>query len=89
MLKFSPYFLLIIFLAGCAAASKMNSPAFAKNPVVAHRGAFKKNGFPENSIASLKEAIRLGCTGSEFDIRMTADDSLVINHDPHHQKLEI
>jgi hypothetical protein len=50
MLKFSPYFLLIIFLAGCAAASKMNSPAFAKNPVVAHRGEFKKNGFPENSI---------------------------------------
>jgi glycerophosphoryl diester phosphodiesterase len=62
---------------------------FAPNPVVAHRGAFKKNGFPENSIASLKEAIRLGCTGSEFDVRMTADDSLVINHDPHHNRLEI
>lgn len=53
------------------------------NPVIAHRGAFKKNGFPENSIASLREAIRLGCAGSEFDVRMTADDSLVINHDPH------
>jgi len=63
--------------------------SFAANPVVAHRGAFKKNGFPENSIASLKEAIRLGCTGAEFDVRMTADDSLVINHDPHHNRLEI
>lgn len=62
---------------------------FAKNPVVAHRGAFKKNGFPENSIASLREAIRLKCTGSEFDVRMTADDSLIINHDPHYNKLEI
>ncbi len=61
----------------------------ADNPVVAHRGAFKKNNLPENSIASLKEAIRLGCTGSEFDIRMTADDSLVINHDPHYNKLDI
>ena len=59
------------------------------NHIVAHRGAFKKNGFPENSIASLKEAIRLGCAGSEFDVRMSADDSLVINHDPHHNKLEI
>lgn len=62
---------------------------FAKNPIVAHRGAFKKNNFPENSIAALKEAIRLGCTGSEFDVRMTADDSLIINHDPHYNKLEI
>ena len=62
---------------------------FAKNVVVAHRGAFKKNGLPENSIASLKEAIRLQCTGSEFDVRMTADDSLIINHDPHYNKLEI
>lgn len=53
------------------------------NPVIAHRGAFKKNSYPENSIASLQEAIRLGCAGSEFDVRMTADDSLVINHDPH------
>jgi len=65
------------------------SPTFAANPVVAHRGAFKKNSLPENSIASLKEAIRLGCTGSEFDVRMTADDSLIINHDPHFNKLEI
>lgn len=62
---------------------------FADNTVVAHRGAFKKNGFPENSIASLKEAIRLKCTGSEFDVRMTADDSLIINHDPHYNKLDI
>lgn len=62
---------------------------FAPNPAVAHRGAFKKNGFPENSIAALREAIRLRCTGSEFDVRMTADDSLVINHDPRYQTREI
>jgi glycerophosphoryl diester phosphodiesterase len=59
------------------------------NPVIAHRGAFKKNQFPENSIAALKEAIRLGCYGSEFDVHMTADDSLIINHDPHYNKLEV
>jgi glycerophosphoryl diester phosphodiesterase len=62
---------------------------FAANKAVAHRGAFKKNGLPENSIASLKEAIRLGCTGSEFDVRMSADDSLLINHDPHYNKWDI
>ena len=60
-----------------------------KNPVIAHRGAFKKNGLPENSIAALKEVIRLKCAGSEFDVHMTADDSLIINHDPHYNKVEI
>ena len=79
-----------IFLASCTASKKSTTHiSFAANPVVAHRGAFKKNGFPENSIASLKEAIRLQCTGSEFDVRMSADDSLVINHDPHFNQLEI
>jgi glycerophosphoryl diester phosphodiesterase len=74
----------------CASSKQANkSVSFASNPVVAHRGAFLKNKFPENSIASLKEAIRLGSTGSEFDVRMTIDDSLVINHDPAFQKLVI
>jgi glycerophosphoryl diester phosphodiesterase len=64
-------------------------PRFVTNGVVAHRGAFLKNNYPENSIASLKEAIKLGCTGSEFDVRMTADSVLVINHDPHYHQLPI
>lgn len=87
MLK-TQYLLLLVFFTACSSSKNIQS-AFAKNPVVAHRGAFKKNNLPENSIASLKEAIRLRCTGSEFDIRMTADDSLVINHDPHYNKLDI
>ncbi|WP_052495985.1 glycerophosphodiester phosphodiesterase [Pedobacter lusitanus] len=49
--------------------------------VIAHRGAFKKNNFPENSIASLKEAIRLKCYGSEFDVHLTKDHIIVVNHD--------
>ena len=49
--------------------------------IIAHRGAWKKQGLPENSIASLKEAIKLGCYGAEFDVHMTADSVLVINHD--------
>lgn len=49
--------------------------------VIAHRGAWKKQGLPENSIASLKEAIKLGCYGAEFDVHMTADSILVVNHD--------
>ena len=67
----------------------MPNPNFANNVVVAHRGAWKKNKLPENSLASLREAISLGCTGSEFDIHLTADDSLVINHDPTYFKMPI
>ncbi|WP_256867470.1 glycerophosphodiester phosphodiesterase [Winogradskyella forsetii] len=55
--------------------------AFADNPVIAHRGAWKAKGFPKNSIAALKEAINLKCTGSEFDVRMTSDEVLIVTHD--------
>lgn len=60
-----------------------------KNAIVAHRGAWKKNNLPENSIASLRHAIDLKLPGSEFDVWRTADDSLVINHDAHYNKLLI
>ena len=60
-----------------------------KNSVIAHRGAWKKKNLPENSIAALNEAIRLGCHGSEFDVHMTADSILVVNHDADFQGLHI
>jgi glycerophosphoryl diester phosphodiesterase len=41
--------------------------------VIAHRGAWKNAGVPENSIASLQHAIDLCCYGSEFDVHMSAD----------------
>jgi glycerophosphoryl diester phosphodiesterase len=52
-----------------------------KNCVIAHRGAWKTNNLPENSIASLKQAIALGCYGSEFDVHLTKDSIIVVNHD--------
>ena len=79
---------IILLLTGCT-TTKMVNKTQSRNGVIAHRGAFKKQGLPENSIASLQEAIRLGCAGSEFDIRMTADDSLIIFHDAHYRQLDI
>ena len=84
--------LLIIGCCNSCAVSKnseKNEITFADNIVIAHRGAWKKNNLPENSIASLRKAIELKCYGAEFDIRMTADDSLIINHDPDYNKLPI
>lgn len=55
---------------------------FIRNKVVAHRGAWKHHEGSQNSITSLKDAIKLGCEGSEFDVWLSADDQLVISHDP-------
>ncbi|WP_234733577.1 glycerophosphodiester phosphodiesterase [Tellurirhabdus bombi] len=52
-----------------------------KTKVIAHRGAWKNTGAPQNSIASLQEAIKLGCFGSEFDVHLSADSVLVLSHD--------
>lgn len=53
----------------------------AYNPVIAHRGAWKALQLPQNSIASLNQAIALKCYGSEFDVHLTKDNILVVNHD--------
>lgn len=56
---------------------------FHRNKVVAHRGAFKNNAGSENSLTSLKDAIRIGCEGSEFDVWLSSDGIPVLSHDPH------
>jgi glycerophosphoryl diester phosphodiesterase len=75
---------IMIFALQCKTVkptNKMDTISSKPNVVVAHRGAWKHTGAPQNSMASLKAAIDLGCAGSEFDIHMTADSVLVIYHD--------
>lgn len=57
---------------------QMSSP---KTRIIAHRGYWKTSGSAQNSIASLAKADSIGAYGSEFDVWLTADDSLVVNHD--------
>lgn len=54
---------------------------FSQTKVIAHRGAFKAQNLPENSIEALTEAARLGCFASEFDVHITKDGKLIVNHD--------
>lgn len=58
-----------------------SAPKFHDNHVIAHRGAWKETGLPQNSLASFKAAAEMGCHGSECDVWLTADDSLVVYHD--------
>lgn len=62
---------------------------FIRNQVIAHRGAWKAASLPENSLAALKQAVSLGCAGSEFDVHLSADSILYVNHDAHIQGLAI
>ena len=47
--------------------------------IVAHRGYWQGN--QENSIESLKKAQEFGCWGSEFDLHLSSDDVVLVNHD--------
>ena len=49
--------------------------------VVCHRGYWDTEGSAQNSIRSLVKADSIGAWGSEFDVWMTADGVLVVNHD--------
>lgn len=73
----------------CMGILQVSGQKWHPNPVIAHRGAWKSKKLPENSIAALKEAIRLNCYGSEFDVHMTADGIPVVNHDADLQGLVI
>ena len=49
--------------------------------VIAHRGYWKADGSAQNSIRSLVKADSIGCYASEFDVWMTSDSVLFVNHD--------
>lgn len=82
---------LFIFILAITMVSSLSfsQSSFHQNKVIAHRGAWKAKGHPQNSLASLREAVRLQCEGSEFDVWMTADEVLVVNHDHDFQGIDI
>lgn len=49
--------------------------------VIAHRGFWKAAGSAQNSIAALVKADSIHCYGSEFDVWLTADNQLIVDHD--------
>ncbi len=62
----------------------------AQTQIIAHRGFWNTQPkTSENSIKALENAQNIKVYGSEFDIHMTKDGKLIINHDEHHGKMEI
>lgn len=68
-------YVFLLLLWSCHAFAQMETK------IIAHRGAWKEFGLPQNSIASLQKAIELNCFGSEFDVHLTKDGVVVVNHD--------
>lgn len=58
-----------------------------KTQIVAHRGHWEGNA--QNSIASLAMAQEFGCWGSECDVHLTADGTVVVNHDRHVEGMDV
>ena len=67
------------------------SPKEHKIAITAHRGYWdcEQAGYMENTVASLKQAQDNGFWGSEFDVHITADDKMLVNHDSTLQGLDI
>ena len=61
----------------------------AQTKVIAHRGYWDTEGSAQNSIASLQKAQELRIYGSEFDVWMTSDGVMIVNHDADIEGLKI
>lgn len=53
----------------------------AQTQVIAHRGFWKTDASAQNSITALNKAAEADVYGSEFDVQLTADGVVVVNHD--------
>lgn len=53
----------------------------AQTQVIAHRGFWKTEHSAQNSITALNKAAENKLYGSEFDVQLTADGVVVVNHD--------
>lgn len=53
----------------------------AQTKVVAHRGHWNSAGAAQNSIRAMQNAYQAGVWGTEFDVHITTDGQVVVNHD--------
>lgn len=67
-----------VFTAACLLLA---GAALAQPKVIAHRGYWTAPESAQNSLTSFTKADAIGVFGSEFDVWLTADDKLIVNHD--------
>lgn len=63
------------------ATALMSNTAQAQTQIIAHRGYWKTENSAQNSITGLQKAAEAKVYGSEFDVQLTGDGVIVVNHD--------
>ena len=80
-MKLTPPFCVLVAGLCCALAQAQSPPAsFAAFDMQSHRGG--RGLWPENTLVSFGNALRMGTTTLEMDAAITADGVVVISHDP-------
>ena len=81
MYKYFVFVLILVYVRGTAQSSAVSPLPVSKNAfiVISHRG--NHIHVPENTIASVTEAIKSGADYAEIDLRTTKDGYLVLSHD--------
>lgn len=69
-----------LFIAAALCCTSFTG-AQAQTQIIAHRGYWKCEGSAQNSITALQKAAAIGVYGSEFDVQLTKDHQVVVNHD--------
>lgn len=75
---------ILFFILGLLMMSCSNDDISNRFMIIAHQGYWKAATGVSNSIRGLKESVSLGIEGVELDVRVTADDSLILCHDDRH-----
>ncbi|MDR1814472.1 MAG: glycerophosphodiester phosphodiesterase [Tannerella sp.] len=70
---------IVLMLSVLALTSEAKKPSTPRT--IAHRGYWDTEGSAQNSVASLAKAQELGVYGSEFDVWLTTDGKVALNHD--------
>ena len=76
------FIFLFLLTMGCTGLS-------AQVKVIAHRGYWKAPGSAQNSIASILKADEIGAYGSEFDVILSKEGKLYVNHDRVFQGVDV
>ncbi|WP_419419740.1 glycerophosphodiester phosphodiesterase [Legionella sp. D16C41] len=67
----------------CKPQPKPKPDIINKAKLIAHRGAHNnQQSCLENTDVAFAKALELGCWGIELDVRATADQIIMVNHDP-------
>lgn len=79
---YKPFAMKKLFLSAIVLMAVISCKQQPAGPqVVAHRGYWDIEGSAQNSLEALRQAGEHGFYGSEFDVNLTSDDVLVVNHD--------